>query len=66
MGAIGTLTQFAIIHEAHGIISELSKLTNLGSIAESFAKSGCDLSLTMTFMPLFRVGPIGSFAFVVL
>lgn len=66
VGALGHLTQFAIIREAHGIVAELSKLTNLGSIASSIAKSGRCLSMTMTLMVLFSVGLLGSFALVVL
>ena len=66
VGALGNLTQFAIIREAHGIVAELSKLTNLGPIAESISKSGGYLSMTMTLMVLFSVGLIGSFASLVI
>ena len=62
---LGNLTQFAIIREAHGIVAELSQLTNLGPIAQSIAKSGRYLSMTMRLMVLFSVGLIGSFALVV-
>jgi small-conductance mechanosensitive channel len=66
VGALGNLTQFAIIREAHGIVAELSKLSNPGPIASSIAKSGRYLSMTMTLMVLFSVGLLGSFALVVL
>ena len=63
---LGNLTQFAIIREAHGIVAELSQLTNLGPIAQSIAKSGRYLSMTMTLMVLFSVGLIGTLVFVIL
>ena len=66
VGALGNLTQFAIIREAQGIVAELSKLANPGPIASSIAKSGRYLSMTMTLMVLFSVGLLGSFALVVL
>ena len=66
VGALGNLTQFAIIREAHGIVAELSKLAKLGPIGSSIAKSGRYLTMTMALMVLFSVGLIGSFALVVL
>ena len=62
VGALGNLTQFAIIREAHGIVAELSKLTDLGPIAYSIAKSGRYLSMTMTLIVLFSVGLVCTFA----
>lgn len=59
---LGNLNQFAIIREAHGIVAELSKVTNLGPIGSSIAKSGHYLSMTMTLLVLFSVRLIGSFA----
>ena len=66
VGALGNLTQFAIIREAHGIVAELSNLAKLGPIGSSIAKSGRYLSMTMTLMVLFSVGLLGSFSLVVL
>ena len=66
VGALGNLTQFAIIREAHGIIAELTRLSNLGPIGSSIARSGRYLSMTMTLMVLFSVSLIGSFALVVM
>jgi len=65
VGALGNLTQFAIIRESYGGVAELSKMKDLGAIAISIAKSGRYLSMTMSVMALFSVALLGGFALVV-
>ena len=65
VGALGNLTQFAIIRESYGVVAELSKMEDLGAIATSIAKSGRYLSMTMSVMVLFSVALLGGFALVV-
>jgi nitrate reductase NapE component len=65
VGALGNLTQFAIIRESYGVVAELSKMKDLGAIATSIAKSGRYLSMTMSVMALFSVALLGGFALVV-
>ena len=65
VGALGNLTQFAIIRESYGVVAELSKMKDLGAIATTIAKSGRYLSMTMSVMVLFSVALLGGFALVV-
>jgi hypothetical protein len=66
VGALSNLTQFAIIRESQGIVSELSKISNVGPIGKSIGESGQHLSLTLTVMVVFSVALFASFAWVVL
>ena len=63
---LGISLSLPFIREAHGIVAELSKLTKLGPIAVSIAKSGRYLSIIITLMVLFSLGLLGSFALIVL
>lgn len=66
VGALGNLTQFAIIREAQSVVAELAKHENLGPVAQSISQSGRYLSMTLALMVVFSLVLIASFALVVL
>jgi hypothetical protein len=66
VGALGNLTQFAIIREAQSVVAELSTHENPGPVARTIAQSGRYLSMTMALMVVFSLVIIASFALVVL
>jgi asparagine N-glycosylation enzyme membrane subunit Stt3 len=66
VGALGNLTQFAIIREAQSVVAELSKHENPGPVALIIAQSGRYLSMTLALMVAFSLVIIVGFALVVL
>ena len=66
VGALGNLTQFAIIREAKSVVAELSKHENPGPVAQIIAQSGRYLSMTLALMVAFSLVIIVGFALVVL
>lgn len=66
VGALGNLTQFAIIREAQSVVAQLAMHENPGPVAATIAKSGRYLSMTMALMVVFSLVVIASFALVVL
>jgi len=63
VGALGVLTQFAVIREARAIVAELSKLEKLGKVATSISKSDKFLVATQGLMVLLSAALLVSFAF---
>jgi asparagine N-glycosylation enzyme membrane subunit Stt3 len=66
VGALGVLTQFAIIREARSVVEELGKLENLGAVAKNISQSGSFLTMTQGLMAAFSVAVVVGFALVVL
>ena len=66
IGALGILTQFAIIRESKMLVEDLSKQSNLSAIGKSIAESGQYLNLTRVIMIAFSVALIIGFALLVL
>lgn len=66
IGALGILTQFAIIRESKVLVEDLSKHSNLSGIGQSIAASGQYLNLTRVIMIAFSVALIIGFALLVL
>lgn len=66
VGALGILTQFAIIREARSVVEELGKFDNLGAIAKNISQSGSYLTLTQGLMSAFSVAVVVGFALIVL
>lgn len=66
VGALGNLTQFAIIREAQSVVAELASHENPGPVAKTIAQSARYLSMTLALMVVFSLVIIGSFALVVL
>lgn len=66
VGALGVLTQFAIIREARSVVEELGKLENLGVVAKNISQSGSFLTMTQGLMAAFSVAVVVGFALVVL
>ena len=61
IGALGILTQFAIIRESKMLVEDLSKHSELSSIGKSIAESGQYLNLTRVIMIVFSVALIIGF-----
>lgn len=66
IGALGILTQFAIIRESKMLVEDLSKQSKLSSIGKSIAESGQYLNLTRVLMTAFSVALLIGFALLVL
>lgn len=66
VGALGNLTQFAIIREAQSVVVQLALHEHPGPVAATIAKSGRYLSMTIALMVVFSLVVIASFALVVL
>lgn len=66
VGALSVLTQLAIIREAKGVVTELSKLSKLGAVAKTISKSGRFLDLTQVLMAVLSVSLFVSFVLLVL
>lgn len=66
IGALGILTQFAVIRESKVLVEDLSKHSNLSGIGQSIAASGQYLNLTRVIMIAFSVALIIGFALLVL
>lgn len=66
IGALGILTQFAVIRESKVLVEDLSKHSNLSGIGQSIAASGQYLNLTRVIMTAFSVALIIGFALLVL
>lgn len=66
IGALGILTQFAIIRESKMLVDDLGKHENLSSIGQSIAVSGRYLDLTRVMMTAFSVALLIGFALLVI
>lgn len=66
IGALGILTQFAVIREAKALAKQLQELGNLGPIAKEISVSGLYLTLTQLVMAVFSLALLIGFALVVL
>jgi small-conductance mechanosensitive channel len=66
VGALGNLTQFAIIREAQSVVTELAKHQTLGPVAQSISQSGRYLTMTLALMVTFSLILIASLAVLVL
>lgn len=66
VGALGMLTQLAIIREARSVVQELARLENLGPVAHNISRSGSFLTMTQGLMVFFSLAVIAGFVFVVL
>jgi hypothetical protein len=65
IGALGILTQFAIIRESKVLIEDLSKHSDLSAIGKSIAASGQYLVFTQVMMIVFSVALLIGFGLVV-
>jgi hypothetical protein len=66
IGALGILTQFAIIRESKMLVDDLGKQKGLSSIGQSIAASGRYLDLTRVMMTAFSVALLIGFALLVI
>jgi hypothetical protein len=66
IGALGILTQFAIIRESKMLVEDLAKHSDLSSIGKSISVSGQYLNLTRVLMTAFSVALLIGFALLVL
>lgn len=66
VGALGMLTQLAIIREARSVVQELARLENLGPVAHNISRSGSFLTMTQGLMVFFSLAVIAGFVLVVL
>lgn len=65
IGALGVLTQFAIIRESKMLVEDISKQSNLTAIGKTIAASGQYLDLTRVVMIIFSVALLVGFGLVV-
>ena len=66
IGALGILTQFAVIRESKELVEDLSKHSDLSAIGKSIAASGQYLNLTRVVMIAFSVALIVGFGLLVI
>ena len=65
IGALGILTQFAVIRESKMLIEDLAKHEDLSAIGKSIASSGQYLVFTQVLMIAFSVALLVGFGLVV-